>query len=95
MGLQCWGGNPGAEFFSVTVECTFSASELGCSFPPHSCPLSEVILSWHNFQFDKFGSQSCCLASLGFLKASVLEGVVAKEQCRKELLYIFSNLQSK
>lgn len=29
-----------------------------------------MILSWQNFQFDKLGSQSCCLASLGFLKES-------------------------
>jgi len=100
MGLLCSGGNPLAELLSCHWRADgFHASELCYSFTHHSCPLSEVILRWQNFQFDKLGSQSCSSASLGLLEECefVLEDV-AREQCRKKQhlsLCIFSNLQNK
>lgn len=102
MGLLCSGGNPLAELLSCHWRTdSFHASQLCYSFTHHSCPLSEAILSWQNFQFHKWGSQELLFVILGVPErewVSVLEDDVAKEQCWKKqhlLLCIFSDLQSK
>lgn len=66
MGLLCSGGNPLAELLSCHWRTdSFHASQLCYSFTHHSCPLSEAIRSWQNFQFHKWGSQELLFGILG------------------------------